>query len=200
MPKVTDEHRLARTNQILRAAWTCFAANGFHATSMADVISESGLSAGAVYSYFPSKESLIQAAAEGTVGRITDVARSALATLDPPDPAVAVPMVLEQILAALSADGIDRTAIALYVFGEAQRSEMLMDILSTAHGTVRAGFIDVARRAVDQGLLDSDADPEQVGAAMFGLLPGFLVQHRILGTTLEDYLAGTRSLLGRSAT
>jgi len=37
---------------------TCFARQGYHATSMDDVVRESGLSVGAIYSYFPSKEDL----------------------------------------------------------------------------------------------------------------------------------------------
>ncbi|MGE3872078.1 MAG: TetR/AcrR family transcriptional regulator [Parvibaculaceae bacterium] len=50
MPKISDEKRLARRMQILEAAWTCFQKQGLHATTMADIINASGLSAGAVYS------------------------------------------------------------------------------------------------------------------------------------------------------
>src|SRR5437868_924307 len=39
----------------------CFARQGYHATSMDDVVRESGLSVGAIYSYFPSKEELFLA-------------------------------------------------------------------------------------------------------------------------------------------
>lgn len=198
MPKVTDEHRSARRRQILRAAWVCFSANGFHATSMADVIEESGLSAGAVYGYFPSKDHLIRAAAESTVGQITDLARTALATLDPPDPGLAVATVLEQILSRLSEDGIDRTGLVLHVFAETQRSPQLLNVVSDAHRQLRACFVAVAERAIEQGLLDPDADADAVGAAMFGLLPGYLVQHRILGISTADYLQGCRSLLART--
>ncbi|HEY9407971.1 MAG TPA: helix-turn-helix domain-containing protein, partial [Jiangellaceae bacterium] len=53
MPRVSEAHLAARRDQILQAAWTCFARDGFHATSMQDVFAEAGLSAGAVYRYFP---------------------------------------------------------------------------------------------------------------------------------------------------
>jgi len=39
----------------------CFARQGYHATSMDDVVRESGLSVGAIYSYFASKEELFLA-------------------------------------------------------------------------------------------------------------------------------------------
>ena len=61
MPKVTEAHRESRREQILIAAWKCFSRKGFHSTSMADVIKEAGLSAGAVYLYFRSKDEIIVA-------------------------------------------------------------------------------------------------------------------------------------------
>ena len=63
MPKVTEAHRESRREQILIAAWKCFSRKGFHSTSMADVIKEAGLSAGAVYLYFRSKDEIIVAVA-----------------------------------------------------------------------------------------------------------------------------------------
>src|SRR3712207_9349329 len=70
MPRVTDEHRLARREQILDAATATFAAQGFQATGMAEIIAASGLSAGAVYRYFTSKDQLIEA----IVDRVLDEA------------------------------------------------------------------------------------------------------------------------------
>ena len=56
MPKVSDAHVEARRQQILEAASACFARQGFHQTSVQDICKEAGLSAGAVYRYFPGKE------------------------------------------------------------------------------------------------------------------------------------------------
>ena len=55
MPKVSEEYRTARRSEIARAALRCFARKGFDATSMADIIAESGLSAGAIYGHYKSK-------------------------------------------------------------------------------------------------------------------------------------------------
>jgi len=61
VPKVSDEHLAARRRQILDAAATCFARDGFHRTSMQDVVRESGVSAGLVYRYFTGKDDMIAA-------------------------------------------------------------------------------------------------------------------------------------------
>jgi TetR/AcrR family fatty acid metabolism transcriptional regulator len=52
---VSDE----RKNQILEAALVVFSRNGFQGTRMDDIVTESGLSKGALYWYFDSKEEII---------------------------------------------------------------------------------------------------------------------------------------------
>ena len=64
MPKVSEEHRHSRRRQILAAAIECFARQGFQRTTMEDIIREADLSAGAIYSYFQSKEQIIATLAD----------------------------------------------------------------------------------------------------------------------------------------
>jgi len=64
MARVTKEHLDARKNQILDAAWSCFGRRGYHQTTMQEVATEAGISAGAIYRYYPSKEAVLQAISE----------------------------------------------------------------------------------------------------------------------------------------
>lgn len=59
MPKLKPDTQRARREHILDAALSCFARGGFHATTMQDICKEAGVSPGAVYIYFDSKEALI---------------------------------------------------------------------------------------------------------------------------------------------
>jgi len=61
MPKISDDKRKARELQILDAATVCFARDGFHQTSMEDIVKESGLSPGAIYCYFRGKREIVEA-------------------------------------------------------------------------------------------------------------------------------------------
>ncbi len=61
MPKISDAKRQARQTQILDAATWCFARQGFHRTSMEDIVRESGLSPGAIYCYFRGKQEIVEA-------------------------------------------------------------------------------------------------------------------------------------------
>ena len=64
MPKVDQEHLDARRQQIVDAARERFATHGFARTSMADIVTESGLSTGAIYRYFTSKDEIVIAVCE----------------------------------------------------------------------------------------------------------------------------------------
>ena len=61
---VRAEKREAQTCRIMEAARKCFVQSGFRGASMHDICREAGMSPGALYRYFPSKESVIEAIAE----------------------------------------------------------------------------------------------------------------------------------------
>ena len=60
MPRLSEQTRAQRRQHILTSAWTCFSRDGFHATSMDQVIAQTGMSSSAVYRYFGSKEEIIR--------------------------------------------------------------------------------------------------------------------------------------------
>src|SRR4051812_31476809 len=68
--RLTREESKARTrSELLRAASRLFVRNGFVDTSLADIAEEAGLTKGAVYSNFESKEELFLALLAGDEGR-----------------------------------------------------------------------------------------------------------------------------------
>ena len=56
-----EEKSLRSRNKILEACGILFAEKGFDATTMQDIIARSGLSKGAIYHHFKSKEEIMQA-------------------------------------------------------------------------------------------------------------------------------------------
>ena len=58
MPKTSMAAKEARRSQILDAAVRCFARRGYYETTIEDLVAETGLSRGALYLYYPSKEAL----------------------------------------------------------------------------------------------------------------------------------------------
>ena len=58
MPKISEERRAERREQILAAARRCFAEHGYEGATVVRLEEAIGLSRGAIFNYFPSKEDL----------------------------------------------------------------------------------------------------------------------------------------------
>jgi AcrR family transcriptional regulator len=73
MPKISDERRAERREQILLAARRCFAEHGYEGATVTRLEQATGLSRGAIFNYFSSKEDLfIELAVEDSL-RISDL-------------------------------------------------------------------------------------------------------------------------------
>jgi AcrR family transcriptional regulator len=201
--RVTAQYRESRRAEIMGTAARLFAANGFHATSMADIIGESGLSAGAVYRYFRSKEELIASVAETALTSAEETFAALLADGTSPSPEETMTAVIRTItdrVAPVPVLGVDVTKISVQVWSEALRSPNLATRADDVYRRLRGHFAEVARRWQAAGHLPADTEPEQVGAAMLGLVQGFVVQRLLVADTEADnYLAGGRALLSVSA-
>jgi AcrR family transcriptional regulator len=194
MPRVSQAHLDARRRQILDAARRCFVRNGFHATSMQDVLAEANLSAGAVYRYFRGKDEIIAAIAGETVAEVAGALDAAFGADDPPP--------LDEVLGAafLAIERVDAeqgfARLALQVWGEAVRSPALTEMIRGEVPRLRDTLTRLIRVYQDRGLMAADAPAEQVAQVLVGLLPGFVVQHALLGDIDPvAFRAGLRTLL-----
>ena len=68
------ERRDQQIQRILEAAKSCFVRSGFQGASMQEICAECGMSPGALYRYFPSKESIVEAICEADRARRHDAA------------------------------------------------------------------------------------------------------------------------------
>lgn len=72
MRKIDPARQQERRRQILAAAAECFAENGFHATSTAQICARAGMSPGNLFHYYASKAEIIEA----LIGSDTDALRA----------------------------------------------------------------------------------------------------------------------------
>jgi AcrR family transcriptional regulator len=79
-PRVEDQTRW----RILAAAAERFADQGYAATSIRDIARDVGVTVGAIYVHFPSKDRLLVAVSEEGIGRIGRAVDAAIAGLDDP--------------------------------------------------------------------------------------------------------------------
>jgi len=73
MPKVSSEHKQRRRAEILEAAQAVFARHGYEGATVARLEQESGLSRGAIFSYFESKDALFVAIVARSSDRLVGI-------------------------------------------------------------------------------------------------------------------------------
>jgi AcrR family transcriptional regulator len=134
VPKIAEEVRAARRGQIIAAAVACFARAGYHATTMADVAAQAGVSKGTPYLYFDSKEALFIALHEEWDCGLADRVNAAIAGL--PEASRRSP---RRILHAVAA------AVAGHVLEQTQTCRVLMEARAlAAHEPVIAAAVRAA--------------------------------------------------------
>ena len=196
MPRVSEAHRAARREQIVGAALRCFHRNGFHPTTMDDIVRESGLSAGAVYTYFRSKDDLILEVGTLKVAGLRSTI-DALGATDPlPSPAEVVTALVERVAELTDVDGLDMSRIIVAGWAEMPRNAALREVVQGAYGHFRASAAGFVTRWRDAGQADPGIDPDEAAPAIVSLVLGFIVQRAVLGgVDPQAYARGAATLL-----
>jgi len=189
VPRVTDAHREARRRHVLDAAIACFAREGFHRTSMTQILAEAEMSAGAIYRYFPSKEDIVEAIAEERHALESALAASALAN---PDTRQALHDLAAAYLGWLS-DPVEqqRRRVTVQVWAEALRNERVAAIVDAGVDQRRQITAFIAERQ-RQGHVNPGVDPDALSRVMLSLILGFVLQ-QAWDETLD--VAGYRGVL-----
>jgi TetR/AcrR family transcriptional regulator, transcriptional repressor of aconitase len=174
VPKVSAQYRDERRAHILAAARRCFVRDGFHQTSMQDLVREAGMSSGAVYRYFPSKEAMIVAIAEENLDQIVAIVRESVA--HGADLGAALAAALEFASSRHAEDGF--AAIALVVWSEALRNPALAARLRESFDAAGEALAETARASSPTGM---QLAPDVLAKMLLCVLPGYLLQVAIRG-------------------
>jgi AcrR family transcriptional regulator len=174
MPKVTEAHVEARRTQILLAACTCFASKGFHQTTVRDICKEAGLSAGAVYGYFKSKDEIIEALAE--LGRKNT--RSLIeASLTHSEPLQALSELMTVMIGWLGSEE-SRLSVRLDVrmWGEGLHTPRIGELFRESYANNVEPIVTAVSRGQELSRIKSELDPDSTGRVLFAVCLGLIVQ------------------------
>lgn len=196
--RLTREESKARTRQeLLRAASRLFLRNGFVATSLSDIAEEAGLTKGAVYSNFESKEDLFLALLAGDQARPyaaqEDLAPSDMTSVEGAD-ALARARAWGEHLGGLQPN---RRNVALF---------LEMNAFALRNERTRAGVAEHNRQFFTElgtglrELLDApDADPLQLGIIAQSLYVGLMMHGAFTGEVDRQLFAAAYESLATAA-
>ena len=142
------EHRAEQRQRILDAAIACFSRDGFHGTSMQKICTEAGMSPGALYRYFPSKEALI-----GAIVESERIARAAVFEQLEASPTL-IGGLFDAAASMLSDDTLACNKLGPEIMAEAIRNSRLRDALEPVEEETRMMLRAALARATETGEID----------------------------------------------
>ena len=181
----------------MEAALRCFARNGIHPTSMQDIFFEAGLSAGAVYRYFPTKELLVGAVVDHVLGMSQRAVQPQSAGSGDQ---MGIEELLERLLAVFAdpgpGDQQDRYRLVLQIWAEAVRSPRVGEALRANTDVLRDMLSVQIANGQAEGRLRTDLQPAILARALTALFEGYAFQ-RALDPTIDTdaYVRTVRALL-----
>jgi AcrR family transcriptional regulator len=174
MPKITEAQRESRRQQILDAALTCFARDGFHPTTTADIVRESGVSQGSLYLYFATKDDIVVALADDR--QQGEAFLNALAQSEP-DPVQGLFLMLELYGRSLTDPRrAELRRVGIQGWGEALRNERIRESITGGLANVRTAIARLIDRGIEAGQVKPNVDPEAAARIMIATFQGLVLQ------------------------
>lgn len=161
--------------ELLAAAARVFAAKGYSGTKIADIVKEAGLSTGAVYGRFRSKDELLR---EAVVAQ-----RSRFAGHMPDGMRVAE--LIERLAGLSEAPLTDTEAVRLEAFVTARREPDVADAVLESQADWRRAIQPLVDQALADGTVADGVDPEAVLYFVRSMHLGLLLQ-RAAGVPSPD--------------
>lgn len=196
MPRITEKTWAKRREHVLTSAWGCFSRNGFHATSMDDVIAATGMSSSAVYRYFRSKEELIDATAEAGLALVVDIFVRLLEVKPTPSPAQTLGVLVDELHGRTENPDYDLSRIAVQIWSEALRRPPLREHARMLYDQAHQRLTELTTRWKNDGHLPPEADTSATASVIFALMHGMIVSHHLASDLTLEALSRGMSGLG----
>ncbi len=180
MPKTSAAAKDARRTQILSAAVRCFARKGYYATTIEDLVRETGLSRGALYLYYPSKEAIYLAISQQWRCELEEAIR---ARLTPELSPAAILRVLIQVNGEHVQASSDSCRVLMEGWNLGQQIPVLAERAKQQQERSFAGLGQVLRAGVAASEFRADLQIETQAQILMAMLHGLMVQwHRQPGS------------------
>jgi AcrR family transcriptional regulator len=175
VPRTSPEHEAAVRERIVRAALEVFGEKGYHGATIADVVRRSGLSVGAIYTYFAGKEELFLHSCDLLSSRGLDELGDRLGRADTTADrlAIAVAYYVESIDAF---DGAPGQVTLVRAWAEADVEPGVRDMLVRRRERLVGAAQLLLREGMARGELPPWLDVDGFARGFLALLDGLLLQ------------------------
>ncbi len=197
MPKITEAKRESRRQLILDAALRCFARDGFHNTTTADIVRESGVSQGSLYLYFATKDDIIVALADDR-HQGEAMVNALVQTEQNPIDALSLLMELHG-RSLIDPQRIDRRKVGIQGWAEALRNPVIRASVVGGADTVRREIVALIERGQASGHFRKDVSPDAFARVLIAIFQGMALQtawgetpdFEAMGRLVRDMVGGS---------
>ncbi|WP_372605240.1 TetR/AcrR family transcriptional regulator [Actibacterium sp.] len=175
----------ARPDEVLDAALELFTEQGYARTTVEQIARRAGLSKGAVYLYFPSKDALLEGLVTRAIGPLTGAAFEMIAA-HKGDPRPVIGQFLRMLAAAMSDEKI--RAVPLLVLHEAPAAP---DVAALFRRAVLDRALPAITALLAQGVAGGHIraiDPELTTRTIMGPVLAHMILSRVFGIEPEGGL------------
>ena len=183
VPRVTEEQKQANYERILQAAAALFAGKGYHGTSMNDIVERSGLSKGAIYGHFESKEHLFLTLQERQLvidlNQIKDTFSAEDSATEKLEKSVDV------VFTSMCECPRDACRIMLEFYVAASRMKSLQPRLDNYYTAVNGFVAEIIKEGIRNGEFGQDIDVEAISTICLAVLNGLQFYRATAGKVFD---------------
>jgi len=180
-PKVPEEYFKFRKDEIITAAWKCFAEKGYQGTTMRDIAKKLDLSTGVIYNYFKNKDEILNAIMEWALKSENQIfnlmakkntAREAISEL------------FNACFVSCSNEELKESSKAnIYMWVEAMKKKKLKEMINDKHRQQIDIIANFVSDGIKRGEIQSHIDPKSMAGFYQALITGLQVQ----SVLIEDF-------------
>jgi AcrR family transcriptional regulator len=179
---IMADHKPATRTQILQSALICFSEKGFHQTTMDDIVSKSGLSKGALYWHFKSKQELFIALVEWFILQMGEQFDHAWA--DDMSAADKIRSMAEISLAG-SEQLVPFVKVFLDFWAQTPEDEQLRQIFAGIIGEYESKLEEIINEGIANGEFQPVDNPRNLSLALFAMFDALFLYYTLLGDKVD---------------
>lgn len=201
MPKVSEEYKEQKRQELLKSAMACFAEKGYQSATIDDIVARSGMSKGAVYNYFSSKEDIYLTLLSRARQRNFEVLNQEINNQGSAVEKLEHIFNIYSDISYTNHDWLDRHRVQIEFYMNASRYEDLNERMRE-HGEVFRNFIiEIVEEGKRNGEFKDDADSYLVAETFWSFTDGMFLHllvekekypfkklYKTIGTMILDHL------------
>ncbi len=180
-PKVPKEYFKFRKDEILTAAWKCFAEKGYQGTTMKNIAKKLDLSTGVIYNYFQNKDEILEAIMEWALKSENQIF-NLMAKKNTSKEAISE--LFNACFESCSHEELKESSKAnIYLWVEAMKKKKLQEMINDKHRQQIDIIANFVNNGIKRGEIQSHIDPKSMAGFYQALIIGLQVQ----SVLIEDF-------------